>query len=372
MIGLARHVTAAVVATLSAVGAASAVWAQDGPPAALVHVDAVVVEPMSQTQPVVGRLVALQSSIVAARVSSAVEETTVEVGDRIEANDVLVRLDDDILAATYDLSVADIQATEARLQASEATLQLYQQDLDRLVGLRGSAAFSQARFDDASREVDRALGQRAEAAAALARARVDLELAELNLSYATIRAPFPGVVVERQVDVGEYVSNGDPVITIVNDQELEVEAAVPSDRIAAVRPGVEVTFAFELGGRYDAVVRAIVPTEDSLTRTRTVRFTPTFGPTDRAMAANQSVIVFIPVGQARDVVTVHKDAVLNGPQGSYVFVVTEGAATIRPVVLGEGVGNRFVVVDGLTPDELVVIRGNERLAPGQPVSFQAG
>ena len=371
MIGLARHVTAAVVATLSAVST-GAVWAQGGPPAALVQVDAVAVEPMSQTQPVVGRLVALQSSVVAARVSGAVEETPVQVGDRIEVNDVLVRLDDDILAATYDLGMADIQATEARLQASEATLQLYQQDLDRLVGLRGSAAFSQARFDDASREVDRALGQRSEASADLARARVDLALAELNLSYATIRAPFPGVVVERQVDVGEYVTNGDPVITIVNDEELEVEAAVPADRITAVEPGTPVTFALEQGTRYDAVVRAIVPTEDSLTRTRTVRFTPTFGNTDRAMAANQSLVVFIPVGEARDVVTVHKDAVLNGPQGSYVFVVTDGAATIRPVVLGEGVGNRFVVVNGLTPDELVVIRGNERLAPGQPVSFQAG
>ena len=293
MIGLARHVTAAVVATLTAVGAAS-VWAQGGPPAALVHVDAVVVEPMSQTQPVVGRLVALQSSIIAARVNGAVEETLVDVGDRIEANEVLVRLDDDILSATYELSVADIQATEARLQASEATLQLYQQDLDRLVGLRGSAAFSQARFDDASREVDRALGQRSEASADLARARVDLALAELNLSYATIRAPFPGVVVERQVDVGEYVDTGAPVITVINDQELEVEAAVPSDRIAAVQPGTEVTFAFEQGTRFDAVVRAIVPTEDSLTRTRTVRFTPSFGTIERALANNQSVVVFIP------------------------------------------------------------------------------
>ena len=371
MIGLARHVTATVVATLSAVST-GAVWAQGGPPAALVQVDAVAVEPMSQTQPVVGRLVALQSSVVTARVSGAVEETLVEVGDRVEANDVLVRLDDDVLAATYDLSVADIQANEARLQAAEANLQLFQQDLDRLVGLRGSAAFSQARFDDASREVDRALSQRGEAAADLARARVDLALAELNLSYATIRAPFPGVVVQRHVGLGEYVSNGNALISILNDQELEVEAAVPANRIDAVQPGTEVTFAFERGTRYDAVVRAIVPSEDSLTRTRTVRLTPDLHATEQVMANNQSVVVFIPIGQSSEVVTVHKDAVLNGPQGSYVFVVTDGAATIRPVVLGEGVGHRFVVVDGLAPEELVVIRGNERLAPGQPVSFQAG
>ena len=75
----------------------------------------------------------------------------------------------------------------------------------------------------------------------------------------------------------------------------------------------------------------------------------------------------IPVGEAREVVTVHKDAILNRPNGSVVFVVVDGQAMIRPVMLGESVGSRVAVSDGLAPGDLVVVRGNERLRPGQPV-----
>jgi multidrug efflux pump subunit AcrA (membrane-fusion protein) len=78
------------------------------------------------------------------------------------------------------------------------------------------------------------------------------------------------------------------------------------------------------------------------------------------------------VGATREVVTVHKDAVTVSLQGRQVFVVDdEDKAQPRPVVLGTSVGNRFEVLDGLQPGELVVVRGNERLQPGQAVAYTA-
>ena len=98
-----------------------------------------------------------------------------------------------------------------------------------------------------------------------------------------------------------------------------------------------------------------------------MRFTPRFNGDHKYLATNQSVTLHIPAGPTRTVVTVHKDAVLNRSEGALVFVVVNGVARPRPVRLGEAVGGRFEVIDGLKPGEKVVVRGNERLRPGQKV-----
>jgi multidrug efflux pump subunit AcrA (membrane-fusion protein) len=98
-----------------------------------------------------------------------------------------------------------------------------------------------------------------------------------------------------------------------------------------------------------------------------VRFTINFSIQERNLATNQSVVLAIPAGQAREVVSVHKDAVINRKGKNIVFIVEDGAANIRPVKLGEAIGPRFVVLGGLKAGDTIVVRGNERLRPGQKV-----
>jgi hypothetical protein len=90
---------------------------------------------------------------------------------------------------------------------------------------------------------------------------------------------------------------------------------------------------------------------------------------DLGLAVNQPATLQLPAGGAREVVSVHKDAVLRRGGRDMVYLVRDGAATPRTVALGEAVGSRFQVLDGLVPGDLVVVRGNERLRPGQPVTF---
>lgn len=348
---------------------ASATPALAQQPPAAVHVDAVVEEPLAQTTPVVGRLVTRQSGSVAAQVAGAIDEVFIDVGDRVEEGDLLAQIDTSRLLAELQLRQAQVEEGAAALEAARASEELANQDLARLQGLRASAAFSQARYDDAVQEVARVVGLRAEAEAALARYQSSATLAGIDYDDATVRAPYPGVVTERHISRGEFVTVGDTMFTMINDTELEVEAAVPSNRVAGMTPGTEVTFRLDDGSDHQATVRAALPDENSLTRTRTVRLTPTFAEMDKPLAENQSVVVFIPIGEARSVVTVHKDAVIAGPMGDSVFVVEEGAANPRPVVLGEATGTRFAVLSGLAPGDLVVVRGNERLQPGQQVTF---
>jgi len=104
-----------------------------------------------------------------------------------------------------------------------------------------------------------------------------------------------------------------------------------------------------------------------LTRTRTVRFTPQFNGR-RNLAKNQSVTLLLPIGKARDVISVHKDAVVVRKGRDVVFVIEDGRAKMRNVRLGEGIGGRFEVLSGLNPGDLTVVRGNERLRPDQKVA----
>lgn len=347
---------------ISAGGVTTFAQAQDD--LTLVRVDRVRLEPLAQTVPVLGRLVARQAGEVAARINGPVESFQVEVGDRVEAGQVIAQLNQRYLKAERDLAAAELAKTNAQITTAQAELSLAQQDLNRLSGLKKSAAFNQARFDDARQNVVIAEGKVKEAEAVALSAQADLELNEINLSYAEIRAPYGGVISQRLTEAGAYVQIGAAVVRMVADQSLEIEADVPFQRLSGVKPGTRVGVKLDDGTNHNATARAIVPEENPLTRTRAVRFVPEFGEFDRPLAVDQSVTVHVPVGTRRDVLTVHKDAVIRRGSNSFVYVAIDGIAERRQISLGESTGGRFEVLDGLQENEQVVVRGNERLRPG--------
>lgn len=334
-----------------------------------VGVDEVRREPLSQTVPVIGRLVARQAGVVAARARGPVAEIRVDVGDKVDKGAVIAVLVADRLHWERQLRAAQVAESEAALTTAKAETALKTQELKRMEGLRKSSAFSQARYDDARQEVAMARSAAAEAEASRAQARANLKLAEIDLRYAKIRAPFPGVVSMRHTEVGSYLNVGDPVLTLIDDQRLEIEADVPAERISGLDAGAAVSFRIDGSSLLRATVRAVIPEENPMTRTRAVRFTPDFGGRRARLATNQSVTLHLPVGTARTVVTVHKDAILNRADKTVVFVVAGEKAQMRPVRLGDAVGGRFEVLSGLDSGDLVVVRGNERLRPGQKVRF---
>ena len=350
--------------------------AQSGRPPALVEVDAVREEPIEQTMPVVGRVVPHEHGTVAATIGGPVAEVPVRVGDRVEAGDVLIVLARDLPEARLARMRADESLEAARVRTAQAEVELVRQELGRLEKLKDSAAFPKAVHEDKRQELVRRKSRVREAAAALARARVQREMAEIELARTTVRAPYAGVVTARQAVPGGYVKAGDPVATLVDDERLEIEADVPSDRLAGLFPGLEVALELDGGSVYRASVRAIVPDENPLTRTRPVRFTPDFvaGTGSDRPAANQSVVVRVPVAGPGIAASVHKDAVVSRGGQSLVYVASgtpeESRAEVRPVRLGESVGSRFVVIDGLRAGELAVVRGNERINPGQPIRYR--
>ncbi|MGF1476500.1 MAG: efflux RND transporter periplasmic adaptor subunit [Geminicoccaceae bacterium] len=335
-----------------------------------VRVDPVQIEPLVQTQPVLGRFVASQEGPVAARVEGALMAIQVQVGDHVEPGDVLAMIDPSRLAAAEALARARVEAAEAQIEEAQAELALQEQERDRMAQLRGSAAFSKSRFDDAATQMLAAEARIQGGAAELDVARANLEVAVRDLADATITAPYSGAVTMRHVSSGAFLRVGDAVVDLIDDGDLQIEADVPSNRIAGLKPGMPVRASIDRETEFEVIVRAIVPLENPLTRTLAVRFELPDREFDQLLAAGQSVTVEVPLGISRDVATVHKDAVLRKGSGDVVFVAEDDAAGIRPVTLGASVGGRFEVISGLEAGELVVIRGNERLRPGQTIAYE--
>ena len=345
---------------------------QRGPRAAAVTVDQARKEILGETTPVIGRLVARQSGVVAARTSGAVDAILVDVGDRVAKGDIIAVLANERMKAARDGAAAVVRQRQGMLETTRAEREIKALELGRQENLQSSAAFSKARYDEARQEVAMQEGELSERQAHLAQAQADLVRAALDLADTEIKAPFGGIVTEKHTDVGAYVNVGSAVVSLINDLDLEVEAEVPTDRLAGLEPGSVVDFELDDGTQHTAIVRAVVPQENLLTRTRPVRFTPAFDQTRKPLAVNQTAIVNVPIGSVREVTTVHKDAVVRRGGGAIVFVVNEGAAELRPVQLGVATGDRFVVLVGLAAGETVVIRGNETLQPGQQVNVLNG
>lgn len=202
-----------------------------------IAVDRVIRAPVSQTMPVLGRFVARQYGVVAALASGPVGEVLAEVGDRVTRGQVIAKLAPDRIQASRDLMAAELAEKEAAIVAAKAQLRLARGAYKRLERLRKSAAFSKARLNDKRSEVQKYNGQLAEAEAAVNRARANLRLADIDLRNAEIRAPYNAVVAERHVVAGNYVKVGDRIVTLINDEVLEIEAEVPADRLHGVTAG---------------------------------------------------------------------------------------------------------------------------------------
>ena len=337
---------------------------------AAVLVDSVDERAIDQTVPVLGRLVARQAGVVAVRVAERVVAIDVQVGDRVERGDILARLSDDRLESERRLWAAAVEGAKATVVRNRSFLTKARQAFSRHEQLEGSTAYRQDRAEDAARDVDVARAELARSEAELAAATARLGLVETALADATIRAPYDGVVTVEHLAAGAYARVGDPIVTLMNDSDVEIEADVPVDRLPALPPGTSVEAEVQNGGDIVVTVRAVVPEENPRTRTRAVRFTVEAGALDYAIAANQSVLLHIPIGGSRKVLTVSKDAIVRIGERRQVFVVIDGKALAKTVQLGESVGSRYQVLQGLSDGDTVVVRGNESLRSGQPVQIR--
>ena len=136
--------------------------------------------------------------------------------------------------------------------------------------------------------------------------------------------------------------------------------------------GKNIEFSTTDGLKLNGIVRAVGKKENP--KTRTVKLFLDFDTKKKKFSRNliidENVNILIPVSSNQSYVTIHKDAILKREGLSLAYIVKEQKVEIRPLKLGEAVGNRFIVLSGVNESDITVIKGNERLRPGQNVSIK--
>jgi RND family efflux transporter MFP subunit len=356
------HVLSVVVLLVASMGAASA----QRP--ALVGVAKAEVQEVTENRPIIGQLVASVEADVAARIPGIVTEVSFEIGDRVLKDQVLARLDSELIAIERSTAEADVDVAEAGLAVAEAEVKRADVAFKRQAALRQSGAFSRSRFEDLQQELNKARAELSRARAQLLRSKAALALFTYRVTHSEIKAPFDGVVIARRSQPGAYIQRGAAVATLLDIANLEIEADVPVELVAGLSIGREVDATFEGGETIKAMVRAVVPVQTISTRTRPVRFRldlAQMGATP--LARGKSVTLMIPASAPRKTLTIPKDALVQNTTGWLVYTVVEGKAQPRRVEIGDAAGSNIEITSGLNEGDVVVIRGNERLRPGQPV-----
>lgn len=321
-----------------------------GPPPAPVAVAEAVERELSPTTWVAGSVISRRDARVATEVDGRLEWLA-EVGDYIRRGRPVARIDD------TDLRLREEEA-QAEVERDTARVEFLQQEVERLTRLAAQNNAAQTLLDQTRADLGVARGE-------LATARARLRRVGERLRRSVVAAPFPGTVVQRLAQPGEWVGNGTPVVRLVDPDALEVQAMVPLSAMSYLHKGLEM--ALRSGGDDRATtgrLRAFVTAGDVQSRLLDLRMEfsqPTW-------LAGQTVRVAVPNEAPRLVVAVPRDALVLRRSGTLVYrVADDGTAERVSVETGIAQGPLIEVRGDLAAGDRVIVRGNERLRPGQPV-----
>jgi RND family efflux transporter MFP subunit len=328
-----------------------------------------------------GYVTARRQATVSSKITGKVAEILVEEGMRVEAGQVLARLDDRQARLELELASAQLAASEKALAETEANLTLARKDLARSRELAAGGVASQAALDAAQAQSDaleaRLLRQREDVEVARRGAAISRQL----LDDTVIRAPFAGVAISKDAQPGEMVSpvsagggfTRTGISTLVDMTSLEVEVDVNEAYIQRVVAGQRVRATLDAypESPFDAHVITTIPSADREKATVKVRIG--FDALDGRVLPDMGVkVAFLgdagAAGTAARAVEVPRAAIRGATGSEHVFVVgTEGVVERRAIRVAAGTGDPATVIAGLASGERVVIEGPAELAAGARV-----
>ena len=317
----------------------------------------------------VGETESSQEVEIRARVEGFLEQIAYREGSVVEKGDVLFQMDRKPFEAALETARAELQAQQARLATASANLK-------RVGPLAAEDALSQKDLDDAQ-------GSRDAAVAAVEGARSRVLQAEINLSYTTILSPVTGVTSFARKQPGSFIAPGpDSLLTYVSaldpmrvnfsisENELLRYRKLMADKKLAPAPGEKYTVNIVLADG------TVVPAPGHITfgdasfskDTGTFLVRAELPNKDGALRPGQFVRVLMSGATWIDAIQVPQRAVMQGPQGNFVWVVdAESKAQFRPVAVGPLSGDQWLITNGLSAGERIVVDGGMKLAPGVPV-----
>ena len=317
-------------------------------PVAEVTVTRVTRADISQNIAVNGAAAALpnQDVRVSALVPGRVAEMTVAEGDRVQAGQVLAKLDD----RTYRDQLQQAEAAVAQAKANAKNTRLARERNEKLLG-RGIVA---------RKDVEDARTQEKVAAEALKQAEAALDLTHLHVSRTRIASPISGRVAKRFLGVGEQVDGtaAQPILEVANLNQIELIGNVPATYLSKIKAGqsLSVTCEAALGKTFQGRVVAISPTVDPATNVGVVRIR--IPNPDGLLRMGMYMSAQVPIEMHAKALGVPPEAVYRDDQGApRVFRVEQDNATAVPVLLGITTTDRVELLSGVNEGDTVILTG---------------
>jgi RND family efflux transporter MFP subunit len=287
----------------------------------------------------VGTIRPVHETTIGAKLLARVLEVNLKAGQVVKSGDVLVRLDDIDLRARRRQSEAVLAAAEAARFQAEA-------DVTRAANLLKSNAVSK-------QENERAGTALKTAEAELSRAKESINEIQATLDWATIRSPISGIVIDKNVDVGDMVTPGQILATLFDPKRMQLVAGVRESHAHRLKVGQPIEVQIEsFTKKCTGTISEIVPEAEPSSRTLQVKVT---GPCPEGVYSGMFGRVLIPLDEEL-VLVIPRQAVRSIGQLDLVNVASQGGVSRRAVRLGRAVGEDVEVLSGLREGELVQVQ----------------
>ena len=307
-----------------------------------------------------GTVQAFNTVLVRSRVDGQIDKIAFTEGQLVSQGDLLAKIDPRPYQAALDQAKAKKEQDEANL----ANINL---DLQRFIKLGEFATRQQ--LDTQRSNVSQLTAQIAADAAAIANAQTQLD-------YTDIKAPIPGVVGLRQVDIGNIVNAGQQsgIVTITQIEPIAIIFTAPEDQLPDIKDAQGAnplkTIAITTDGKRPLAEGTLAVVNNQVDSTSgTIRLKAVFENKDHALWPGQSVSTRLLVRTLKDAIVVPDEAIQHGTEGLYVYTVDQNnKAALRKVKVSQSIDGRSVIEQGLSPGEHVITGGQFKVAPGTIVS----
>ncbi len=323
-----------------------------------------------------GYVVPQRKSALASKVTGRLIWLGVEEGNRVKQDQVIARLESQDVMAAKEQAEANVMAARYNIELAKAELRDATLHLDRNKALLARGVVARAVYDSALSRYEKAIASVEAAEANLKASLAALEVANINLEYTLIRAPFDGVVLTKNADVGDIVTPigaaanaKSAVITIADMHSLQVEADVSESNLNKIKIGqpCEIQLDALPGERFRGVIHTIVPTADRTKATVMVkvRFIDKDARVLPEMSAKVSFLSRPPSSEEQKPrIAINQSSVVNRKGEEKVFLIREGRAFETPVRLGTKIGDMVEVLNGVHVGDQILLNPPERLKNG--------
>ncbi len=364
--------------SLISCGHRDAPTAQSAPTKVKARVQTVTSLPWAESYRTTGTVEAITRTVLSSQITGTIRHITVETGDRVAAGQTLVTLNANELnsaqaqaEASQREAVDGLPELESAIEASQAQLKLAEITQQRLAGLLAKRSVTQQEMDEADTRLRQARAtlamaqaRRRQADARVSQSQQAVKSAQTLSGYTTIRAPFAGVITEKQAQPGMLASPGALLLTIESTGAYRIHAAVEESRIGQLRLGQTIRVIFDDGASaIETRISEISPAMDAATRTVTIKAVLPPSPTLRS---GRFAKVEWPL-PSQPSLTVPVDAVRTQGQLQMVLVVENNFARTRMVTLGEVQDGRYRVLSGLNAGEIIVANLSQEIVDGVPI-----